>query len=94
MPKLVIEHSIPGAGNATEPFVREAGTGPGVVCIHSDASTSAQWRGLMDLLAPRTHHTSSPVESLRPGLQGRLVRRGPRGSRSRHEARGELLITA
>ena len=38
-----------------EPFVREAGTGPGVVCIHANASSSAQWRGLMDLLAPRFH---------------------------------------
>jgi pimeloyl-ACP methyl ester carboxylesterase len=37
-----------------EPFFREAGTGPGVVvCIHSNASTSGQWRGLMDLLAPK-----------------------------------------
>lgn len=36
-----------------EPFVREAGTGPGVVCIHSNASTSSQWRALMDLLSPR-----------------------------------------
>ena len=36
-----------------EPFVREAGTGPGVVCIHSNASTSGQWRGLMELLAPK-----------------------------------------
>ena len=36
-----------------EPFFREAGTGPGVVCIHSNASTSGQWRALMDLLAPR-----------------------------------------
>jgi pimeloyl-ACP methyl ester carboxylesterase len=36
-----------------EPFVRETGTGPGVVCIHSNASTSAQWRGLMELLAPK-----------------------------------------
>ncbi len=35
-----------------EPFFREAGTGPGVVCLHSNASTSGQWRGLMDLLAP------------------------------------------
>jgi len=34
------------------PFVREAGAGPGVVCIHSNASSSAQWRALMDLLAP------------------------------------------
>jgi pimeloyl-ACP methyl ester carboxylesterase len=51
--KYVIEHDIPGAGKTMEPFFREAGTGPGVVCIHSNASTSAQWRGLMDLLAPR-----------------------------------------
>lgn len=36
-----------------EPFFREAGTGPAVVCTHSNASTSAQWRGLMDLLAPK-----------------------------------------
>ena len=36
-----------------EPFFREAGTGPGVVCTHSNASTSAQWRPLMDLLASR-----------------------------------------
>ena len=42
-----------------EPFVREAGTGPGVICIHSNASTSGQWRGLMDLLAP-THHVLAP----------------------------------
>ena len=35
-----------------EPFFREAGTGPGVVCIHSNASTSGQWRALMELLAP------------------------------------------
>jgi pimeloyl-ACP methyl ester carboxylesterase len=38
-----------------DPFVREAGTGPGVVCIHSNASNSAQWRALMDLLSPRFH---------------------------------------
>ncbi len=35
-----------------EPFVREAGSGPGVVCLHANASTSGQWRALMDLLAP------------------------------------------
>lgn len=35
-----------------EPFFREAGTGPGVVCVHSNASTSGQWRALIDLLAP------------------------------------------
>ena len=38
-----------------EPFFRETGTGPGVVCLHSNASTSGQWRGLMDRLAPKFH---------------------------------------
>jgi pimeloyl-ACP methyl ester carboxylesterase len=37
------------------PFVREAGAGPGVVCLHSNASTSGQWRVLMDHLAPSFH---------------------------------------
>src|SRR5262247_3146124 len=37
----------------TEPFFREAGAGPGVVCLHANASTSGQWRGLMDRLAPK-----------------------------------------
>jgi pimeloyl-ACP methyl ester carboxylesterase len=34
-------------------YVRETGTGPGVVCLHSSASSSAQWRPLMDRLAGR-----------------------------------------
>ena len=34
-----------------QPHFREAGAGPGVVCLHSNASNSAQWRGLMDLLS-------------------------------------------
>lgn len=34
---------------------REAGSGPGVVCVHSNASSSGQWRALMDLLAPKFH---------------------------------------
>ena len=38
-----------------KPFFREAGTGPGVVCLHANASTSSQWRALMDLLAPSCH---------------------------------------
>ena len=36
-------------------FFREAGSGPGVVCLHSNASSSAQWRGLMEALAPKFH---------------------------------------
>jgi pimeloyl-ACP methyl ester carboxylesterase len=35
-----------------EPSFREAGAGPGVVCIHANASTSGQWRPLMEALAP------------------------------------------
>jgi pimeloyl-ACP methyl ester carboxylesterase len=38
-----------------EPSFREAGTGSGVVCTHANASSSGQWRGLMDLLAPKFH---------------------------------------
>jgi pimeloyl-ACP methyl ester carboxylesterase len=38
-----------------EPFFREAGAGPGVVCVHANASSSSQWRALMDRLAPRFH---------------------------------------
>lgn len=32
--------------------VRSAGQGPGVLCLHANASNSGQWRGLMELLAP------------------------------------------
>jgi pimeloyl-ACP methyl ester carboxylesterase len=42
-----------------EPYVRETGTGPGVVCIHSNASSSGQWRGLMDLLSAN-HRVLAP----------------------------------
>jgi pimeloyl-ACP methyl ester carboxylesterase len=37
------------------PHVREAGTGAGLVCLHANASSSAQWRPLMERLAPRLH---------------------------------------
>lgn len=40
---------------AAAPFFREAGSGPGVVCLHANASSSAQWRGLMEALAPKFH---------------------------------------
>jgi hypothetical protein len=36
-----------------EPYFREAGSCLGVVFIHSNASTSGQWRELMELLAPK-----------------------------------------
>jgi pimeloyl-ACP methyl ester carboxylesterase len=41
------------------PFFREAGSGPAVVCLHSNASSSSQWRSLMDRLAPR-HRVLAP----------------------------------
>lgn len=44
---------IPRAAKITDPFFREAGSGPGVVCLHANASNSGQWRGLMDALAER-----------------------------------------
>ncbi len=37
------------------PHVREAGAGPDVLCLHANASSSSQWRALMDRLAPRFH---------------------------------------
>jgi len=37
------------------PHLREAGSGAPVVCLHSNASSSAQWRPLMERLAPRFH---------------------------------------
>jgi pimeloyl-ACP methyl ester carboxylesterase len=37
------------------PFFREAGTGPGVVCLHSSGSSSSQWRALMESFAPSFH---------------------------------------
>lgn len=37
------------------PFTREAGSGPAVVCLHSNASSSSQWRDLMEMLSPKFH---------------------------------------
>ena len=38
-----------------QPFFREAGAGLGVVCLHANASTSAQWRDLIELLDSDFH---------------------------------------
>ena len=38
-----------------EPLLREAGTGPVIVCIHSNAGTSGQWCELMGFIAPKFH---------------------------------------
>ena len=38
-----------------EPYFRETGAGPGVVCLHSNASSSSQWRALMERLSSGFH---------------------------------------
>ena len=38
-----------------EPYFRESGAGPGVVCVHSNASSSSQWRALMESLSSGFH---------------------------------------
>ena len=43
------------AGTRHEPYTLETGAGPGVVCLHANASTSGQWRRLADRLAPHFH---------------------------------------
>jgi len=53
---------------------REAGTGPGVVCLHCSASNSGQWRALMESAASRFH-------VLAPDLYG--CGRSPRWPESR-----------
>lgn len=40
------------------PFFREVGSGQGVVCLHANASSSAQWRALTEILG-RRHHVLS-----------------------------------
>lgn len=37
------------------PFVREAGSGPSAICLHTSAGSSAQWRSLMEALSPSFH---------------------------------------
>ena len=58
------------------PRFLEAGTGPGVVCIHANASTSGQRRGLIDLLAP-TFRVLAPdsydAGRSRPWLSDRVI---------------------
>jgi pimeloyl-ACP methyl ester carboxylesterase len=41
------------------PWVTEAGEGPGVVCLHANASTSGQWKHLAQRLASR-HRVLAP----------------------------------
>jgi pimeloyl-ACP methyl ester carboxylesterase len=48
-----VRDAVDAAVRRPEPFFREAGSGPGVVCLHANASTSGQWRALMDRLAPK-----------------------------------------
>jgi len=65
MPRQVVDHDVATDGGRYAesmrtvtmghdiPYVREAGAGDPVLCIHSSASSSAQWKPLMDRLARR-----------------------------------------
>jgi pimeloyl-ACP methyl ester carboxylesterase len=44
---------------AATPHMRQAGSGPGVVCLHANASSSSQWRELSDLLSG-SHRVVAP----------------------------------
>ena len=47
------------------PFVRDAGRGPGIVCLHSNASSSSQWRSLTERLSP--DHRVVAIDSIGAG---------------------------
>jgi pimeloyl-ACP methyl ester carboxylesterase len=51
--EVVMGNTVSVDTRRLEPFFREAGSGPAVVCLHANASASGQWRGLMELLAPK-----------------------------------------
>ena len=67
--------------DVTTPFVREAGQGVPVLCLHSNASSSGQWRGLMDLLSP---HFRVLAPDLLGAGRGAAWPPGP-GARLQHE---------
>jgi pimeloyl-ACP methyl ester carboxylesterase len=50
---MIVSPAARQVNHRPEPFLREAGAGPGVVCLHANASTSGQWRALLDCLAPK-----------------------------------------
>jgi pimeloyl-ACP methyl ester carboxylesterase len=54
-PEALMDIAVTVQTRRPEPYFREAGSGPGVVCLHANASASGQWRGLMELLAPSFH---------------------------------------
>ncbi|HEY0823036.1 MAG TPA: alpha/beta hydrolase [Ramlibacter sp.] len=66
-----------------QPFFREVGEGPGVVCLHSNASTSSQWRALGDSLSPRFRVLAA--DSFGAGLS-------PAWPASGHSLRGEAEL--
>ena len=68
---------------AQEPFFREAGPGPGVIGLHANASTSGQWRELMELLAPR-YRVLAP-DAYGAGKSPRMPARG-------HSLRSEVAL--
>lgn len=69
--------------DTAETFFRETGEGPGVVCVHANASTSGQWRELGERLAPR-------FRVLAPDTYG--AGKGPAWPGARHTLRSEVDV--
>ena len=43
---------MPAKSKPYIPYFRESGSGTGIVCIHSNASSSSQWRSFIERMSP------------------------------------------
>ena len=77
-------------------FFRENGTGPAVLCLHANASSSSQWRPLTELLAPRFARAGGRFIRRRqePGAASRrrVAEGRGRAPRAGARARGRALL--
>lgn len=64
--------------NHPKPFVREGGTGPRIICIHSNASTSSQWRGSLFSLIDAESSPPNDADGIRTvvGMASSALDRG------------------
>lgn len=53
MKEAVKSRPVVVSGSGVKPHLRSAGSGPTVLCLHSSASSSKQWRALTERLADR-----------------------------------------
>lgn len=47
MARTALKHCLERPYARLDPYVREAGAGSAIVCLHANVSHSAQWRSLM-----------------------------------------------